>query len=111
MDKAAYGQRLRDELTALVADSKEAEDSRKPVALDQQSVGRLSRMDAMQVQAMAVAGESRRQVRIQVLRAALGRIGTDEFGFCARCGDEISEKRLDLDPAIATCVDCASGTR
>lgn len=48
---------LRDQL---VADDAAAEETRAPVTLDQESVGRLSRIDAMQVQAMAPAAQRHR---------------------------------------------------
>jgi len=90
------------------ADSDTAED-RKPVELDQQSVGRLSRIDAMQVQAMAEAQAGRRAAERKRIRAALARFGEDEFGYCQRCGEEIEVARLEIDPAAPFCVDCASG--
>ncbi|HEX9808147.1 MAG TPA: TraR/DksA C4-type zinc finger protein [Alphaproteobacteria bacterium] len=111
MDGTAYEQRLRAELAALVAASEQGKEDRGPVTLDQQSVGRLSRMDAMQIQAMAVATEDRRQARIRALRAALARLAVGEFGYCLSCGGAIPAKRLDLDPALATCVACARGRR
>ena len=37
-----------------------ARDNRAPVELDEQSIGRLSRMDAMQQQAMNFANDARR---------------------------------------------------
>ncbi|MEX0758407.1 MAG: TraR/DksA C4-type zinc finger protein, partial [Tistlia sp.] len=84
-------------------------DSRRPVELDQQSVGRLSRMDAMQQQAMAMATEQRRLAAGQRIRAALRRLETDEYGDCLRCGEEIALARLRLDPATARCVPCLEG--
>ena len=107
MDIADYRQRIEGELTELARASADAKDARAPVELDQQSVGRLSRMDAMQVQAMAKETERRRQGRIEALQAALKRIDGEEFGFCIACGEAIAEKRLDLDPAVSTCIDCA----
>ncbi|GAB4120292.1 MAG: TraR/DksA C4-type zinc finger protein [Rhodothalassiaceae bacterium] len=84
-------------------------DSRKPVELDQQSVGRLSRMDAMQMQAMALAaGERRAQERRRVL-AALHRFDAGEYGYCIRCGEEIAAARLRLDPTVPQCLPCAKG--
>jgi DnaK suppressor protein len=80
---------------------------RAPVTLDQQSVGRLSRMDAMQVQAMAKAQSQRRAAERQRLAAALRRIEEGEFGYCIDCGEEIGRRRLELDPGHAKCVDCA----
>lgn len=79
------------------------------VELDQQAVGRLSRQDALQNQAMAKATHARRQIERTRLRAALDRIDEGEFGYCEDCGDAIPEGRLTLDPAATRCVDCASG--
>ncbi len=84
-----------------------AADDRRPVELDQQSVGRLSRMDALQSQAMAQALEARRQERLQRIAAAARRLDDGEYGECLACGAEIAQKRLEFDPAVALCVDCA----
>ncbi len=94
----------RDELDKLDRMSKEA---RQPVELDQASVGRLSRMDAMQQQAMAIESERRRELDRRRIDAALKRIESGEYGFCTRCGEEIAKKRLDLDPTVPTCIGCA----
>src|SRR3546814_7937495 len=51
---------------------------RAPVALDQESVGRLSRIDAMQVQAMALAQQRRRQSERNAIDAALLRIDEED---------------------------------
>ncbi len=88
-----------------VSDS--AAEERKPVELDQQSVGRLSRMDAMQVQAMAQAVEARRQGRLRRIEAALRRLESGAYGYCVSCDEEIPLKRLEVDPATERCVDCA----
>ena len=80
---------------------------RAPVELDQQSVGRLSRMDAMQMQAMAKAQETRRRARGTLIEAALRRLGEGEYGYCTRCGEDIPLARLKIDPASPRCVDCA----
>jgi len=94
----------RDDLAA--ASAATAED-RAPVVLDPQSVGRLSRMDALQIQAMAVATEARRQDRRQIIEAALRRLDDGEYGYCLRCDEDIPVKRLAIDPAVTRCVDCA----
>lgn len=87
-----------------------SKDSRDPVELDQSRVGRLSRMDALQGQAMAQETERRRNVELQRIDAALARLDTDDYGYCLTCGEEISKKRMELDPAAAVCIDCASAT-
>ena len=105
--------RVRQKLEALVAECRAASaataDDRKPVELDQTTVGRLSRMDAMQRQAMAAAADRQRQVRIQRLQAALARLDAGEYGYCARCGDDIAPGRLEADPAVPLCIGCARG--
>ena len=76
--------------------------------LDQTSVGRLSRMDAMQQQAMAAAQSRRRASRLKAIGAALRRMDQDDYGWCEECGEQIPMGRLNLDPCAAKCVDCAS---
>ncbi len=98
----------REELRALSAS---ARDSRKPVELDQSKVGRLSRMDAMRDQAMAQESERRRSAELQRIEAALARLKTNDFGYCVRCDEEIAPARLNLDPAVAVCINCAGGGR
>lgn len=84
-------------------------DSQKTVPLDQQSVGRLSRMDAMQQQAMAKATQARRGHKLSRIEAAYERMNLNEYGYCTQCGEDIPLKRLELDPTLATCVTCAAG--
>lgn len=93
---------------ALIEERSMSKDSRKPVELDQTSVGRLSRMDAIQVQAMALETERRRDLELSRIDAALQRLTDGDFGFCTSCGDEISLKRLENDPTSPLCIDCAS---
>jgi DnaK suppressor protein len=94
----------------LHAASESTSGDRRPVELDQAAVGRLSRMDALQVQAMAQAVERRRGHELERIKRTLGRIDDDEFGFCITCGEEIAPKRLALDATTPTCIGCASGT-
>jgi DnaK suppressor protein len=96
----------REELGQLSAISSE---SRQPVALDQQSVGRLSRMDAMQGQAMALATEERREQERVRVDAALFRIEGGDYGFCVKCEENIDIRRLELDASTPLCLDCAQG--
>lgn len=81
---------------------------RAPVELDQQSVGRLSRMDAMQVQAMAKAQQRQREIDLRRIAGALSRMADGDFGFCETCDEQIAPKRLEIDPAASTCINCAS---
>ena len=65
---------LEQERAELQALSEATVADRAPVTLDQQSVGRLSRVDAMQQQSMDIAREERRRKRLKVLEAALARL-------------------------------------
>ncbi len=98
--------RRQQELQDLDESSKE---TTRAVELDQTSVGRLSRMDAMQGQAMSLALKRRRQAELQKIVSALGRIKRGEYGRCLNCASDIAVARLELDPAAPLCIDCASG--
>ena len=107
IDEKAAEKRLLALKSELESQSEMSADDRAPVELDQQSVGRLSRMDAMQQQAMAEAQERSRTARLVAIDQALRRLEEGEYGYCLKCGEEIAEKRLDVDPAAAYCVNCA----
>ena len=91
----------------LISLSETASDDRKSVGLDQQSVGRLSRQDSLQVQAMAKAADARRAQEIRRIDAALTRLDDGEYGFCVECGEAIAPKRLEIDPGAPRCSGCA----
>ena len=94
---------MQDQLTELVALSKE---SAEPVTLDQQSVGRVSRIDAIQQQQMAkanLAHNKRSLIRIEFI---LKLIAQDEYGFCADCDEPIGFARLKAQPDTPLCVRC-----
>jgi DnaK suppressor protein len=79
-------------------------DDAAPVELDQTQQGRLSRMDALQQQAMAAETQRRRQRAMQLLDAALTRLDEGEYGYCVNCGEAIEPERLALDPATPFCI-------
>lgn len=110
MDRAST-ERFRAQLIAMRAELENlrqiARSETDTVALDQQSVGRLSRMDALQRQAMGAEQERRRGHDLQRIAAALQRIENDEFGACVDCGEDIAEGRLKADPTVALCIRCA----
>jgi len=97
--------KLRKELQSMVASS---EESAAVVELDQSKVGRLSRMDAMQAQAMAKASGQRREAMLRNIEAALKRIDDGEYGLCRDCDAPINPKRLEFDPTALRCIECES---
>ena len=96
---------MRIELEALEQDGQQGAET---VELDQSRVGRLSRMDALQAQAMSQAGNRRRQQELQRIASALQRLEEGRFGDCVRCGEPIAAKRLEVDPSVLLCIECAS---
>jgi DnaK suppressor protein len=96
--------KMRSELEELDAISKP---SAETVILDQSSVGRLSRIDALQGQQMALEAGRRRKQQILQIKAALVRIENGDFGYCASCGQEIAAGRLTINPAASRCVKCS----
>jgi len=78
------------------------------VELDQTRMGRLSRMDALQAQAMSKETGRRRRQKLLQIDAALKRIEDDDFGFCQECGEDIAPARLEVDPTALLCITCAS---
>ena len=100
-------ERLLAERATLSLDSEQSAEARQPVTLDQQTVGRLSRIDALQGQAMAKATEERRYRRRAQIDTALDRLQEGNYGQCVVCSEEIAPGRLKLDPAVPTCLACA----
>ena len=95
---------LRGELESV---AKPAADASAIVELDQGKVGRLSRIDAMQGQAMAQASRERRERKLRLIDAALARVDSDDFGYCQQCEEPIASSRLEFDPTVRLCIDCA----
>jgi DnaK suppressor protein len=99
-------QRLRTELDSIQMELETLQQRASVVTLDQTSVGRLSRMDAMQDQAMASGMRERILVRRSRTKAALDRLGAGTYGKCCECDLALSLERLNADPAAPFCADC-----
>ena len=108
MKTEKHRKRLLELREALAQAQETGDQAERTVELDQARVGRLSRMDAMQAQAMSKeTGRLRRQKLLQI-DAALQRLENDEYGYCGECGDEIAAGRLQADPTALYCIGCAS---
>ncbi len=100
-------QKLQLQKNELVELEASYEETSQPVELDQSKVGRLSRMDAMQGQQLALEAARRRQLQLKNIEAAFRRLESGEYGYCLDCGEEIDSRRLDFDPSNALCIGCA----
>ncbi len=107
MEIDKYRQLLANKLESLQSNSEQLERAAETVVLDQSKVGRLSRMDAMQQQAMSQEQLRRRARQIKDIQAALQRLDEGDYGFCLDCGEDINPKRLEIDPATPYCIECA----
>ena len=99
--------RLEKRREEILAGKKAIKKGSASVELDQTRVGRLSRMDAMQQKAMSQASARLIDIELQRIKTALGRIESEEYGYCILCDEEIAEKRLQFDPSLLTCISCA----
>ena len=94
---------LGEETQATLEASKEASGV---VELDT-AIGRLSRMDAMQNQQMALELRRRQEQQLQRIANALKRMDQNRYGLCGRCKQPIAEERLEVSPDVVMCVKCA----
>ena len=106
MDYSKYKKALEKLKADTVAEIDAGKETTIPPELDQTTVGRLSRMDAIQNQQIALERERLRKQKLQRIDSALKRIEEDEYGYCVRCEDDISEERLSFDPTIMVCKEC-----
>ncbi len=95
---------LRRALTEAEVTGAEAEDV---VELDQTRQGRLSRMDAMQAQAMSKATGAQRRQLLREIELALQRVEDGSYGECEECGEPIAVGRLRASPTTRYCIGCA----
>jgi DnaK suppressor protein len=107
-DKTDFEALLRKMREASLRAQESGSEAEKTVELDQARVGRLSRMDALQAQAMSIETNRRRRLQLQRIEAALQRIREGVFGNCVACGEPIAAGRLAADPTVTLCIGCAS---
>ena len=106
---AAFRRLIEERLQAIADENVLGAVGQSVVTLDQQAVGRLSRMDALQYQAMSKAQAARRAGEAARLRDAIARILKEDYGYCEDCGDKIPKARLEIDLTATRCVSCATG--
>lgn len=100
---------LRDKLLmlrqVLVQRSGSASEDKQPVSLDQ-PIGRLTRMDAIQQQQMALGQQRRLEQELERVNAALQQLERQQYGFCLRCQEAIPYERLQIRPIATLCYEC-----
>jgi len=99
--------RLEKIMAELVDANSSAKQAAATVNLDQSRVGRLSRMDALQNQAISQSALAMRKQEIQLVKSALRRLDSGDYGLCVVCDEAIDPRRLDHNPAAPMCIQCA----
>lgn len=102
----AMREHLHRELETLAGEIATLEAITAPVAPDR-AIGRLSRLEAISEKGVNEAVLRSARARESRIRAALQRIGDDDFGRCAQCEEPIPFARLKSVPGTRLCVTCA----
>lgn len=87
-----------------------SEQAAEIVTLDQTAVGRVSRIDALQQQSMAISTRGKAKLKLQKIAVALNAIANEDYGYCKQCDEDIPFKRLEIQPEAALCIVCQSKT-
>jgi len=105
-DRAELKARMETEISTLHETIAALEQNAAPVEPDV-AIGRLSRLDTMQSQAISNASLANSKRRLLKLEAALTHVNEEQFGHCQECGTPIPIARLLAMPESALCVGCA----
>ena len=96
-------QELLDEIEGYLAKTEQSAEAVSP----DKSLGRLSRMEAMQDQQLILEARRRKKMQKVAVLSALQRIEHGQFGTCIFCGKSIDPARLEVAPESSTCVSCS----
>ena len=80
------------------------------VTLDQTAVGRVSRIDALQQQSMAISTLGTAKLKLQKIAIALKAMSKEDYGYCRQCDEPIPFKRLEIQPEALHCLSCQNKT-
>ncbi len=101
---------LRKKIQNLILKSEEdvvdLEDLTQPIS-PENSIGRVSRMDAINNKSVMEAALRNKKKKLSQLRISLSKIDDEGFGMCSHCGNEIQQARLIFMPESSRCIRCA----
>ena len=107
VDRLAYFRKRLEELEREIREDMDANPEDSGVVDLDLSIGRLSRMDALQNQQMALELKRRQENQLLRIENAFKRLAKDQYGLCGKCKKPIEEERLEVFPDTVTCVRCA----
>ena len=97
---------IKEQISSINDDIVELTELTKPISLDN-SIGRLSRMDAINNKAINEKALRDKKQTLQKLNRALERYEDGKLGICLKCSQEIPIGRLKFMPYTTRCVNCA----
>ena len=97
---------IKEQISSINDDIVELTELTKPISLDN-SIGRLSRMDAINNKAINEKALRDKKQTLQKLNRALERYEDGKLGICLMCSQEIPFGRLKFMPHTTRCVNCA----
>ena len=107
VDRLAYFRKRLEELEREIREDMDANPEDSGVVGLDSSIGRLSRMDALQNQQMALELKRRQENQLLRIENAFKRLAKGQYGLCGKCKKPIEEERLEVFPDTVTCVRCA----
>lgn len=78
----------------------------QPVEASGSTIGRLSRIDAIQMQAMSDMSRRQLEIRLQQIQGALAALDAGKYGICRHCKEAIRLQRLEALPEAPFCMEC-----
>lgn len=105
-ERNALKLKIQEQLEKIEREIAELEANIQPIS-PENSIGRVSRMDAIQNQSVAEAGLRNKKEKRKKLHLALEKVDQDGFGICQQCKQPIQAGRLMYMPESAFCIRCA----
>ncbi|MFV1885167.1 MAG: TraR/DksA family transcriptional regulator [Balneola sp.] len=94
-------------ISGLQKEIEELTELTKPIPLDA-SIGRVSRMDAINNKTINEAALRDKKRVLKRLQRILESSDSKEFGLCQKCGKEIAFGRLEFMPHTSRCITCST---
>jgi len=95
------------DIEQLIHEIEDLKEKNKPIA-PENSLGRLTRLEAMGEKSINEAMLIKSELRLKKLLFVKDRVGDDNFGTCNICEEQINYERLKIVPESTICISCAN---
>jgi len=106
-ERTALKKKLIEYIAKSESEIESFKDMVKPIT-PENSLGRISRMDAINNKSLAEAALRTKKKKLAQMKIALGKIDDQQFGLCDNCKQPIQQARLIFMPESTKCVRCAA---